>query len=174
VRKGADSFIGHDTQQVIDSDVVVGLGGGQPRTELLCCTVSRAGRYWRGAPCCKVGLRTSLRRMCRRRTAGRAHAFSARRFDVCSPAKMRKMKLVMFGNGGSITHDRRTPLWTAPTTSGCDGLHGLMGQGARPPSPDALQCGCIITTSAPITPPTMHILRRPSAMTRQNRTCSSA
>ena len=39
---GADSLVGHDTQQLIDSDVFGGLDGGQPRTEHLCCTVSRA------------------------------------------------------------------------------------------------------------------------------------
>lgn len=42
MENGADSFVGHDTQQLIDSDVVVGLDGGKPRAEHLCCTLSRA------------------------------------------------------------------------------------------------------------------------------------
>jgi hypothetical protein len=36
-----------------------------------------------------------------------------------------------------------------------------MWQGARPASPEALQCGCIITTSAPITSHTMQISSTP-------------
>lgn len=80
---GADSFIGHDTQQLIDSDVFVGFGRdeGAPK--------NGEGRL------CQVGVGTSLQRMCRRNIVNRQHAFFVRRFDVLSPAKLRKTKRMM-------------------------------------------------------------------------------
>lgn len=51
--------------------------------------------YWRQRPLCKVGLPTPRKRMYRRGNAAHRHEFLACKFKASSPAKLRKMKLVI-------------------------------------------------------------------------------
>lgn len=135
--------------QLIDSDVFVGVGEARGRERSDCVAwCSRSCLIGDERPCCKVGLRTPRKRMCRRRkAAGRIQLFS-RRFDVPSPAKMQKMKLAMSGPGasrctideprfgrGDISVDAVDCI--ARSGMGCPASTGVWGR------------HCIIATSAP-------------------------
>ena len=73
--------------------------------------------------------------MCRRQNTKRKHEFSACRFDVLSPAKMRKMKLTMSGTGaatGTIDEPHPRPPVTSLDAMVCMTRSGKAGFGGFP------------------------------------------